>query len=74
MVIEHFPEIQNLTASEKLIFLSELWDELAAHPSEVPVERGVIEELDRRMEEFRQHPDRYTTWESVRDKILSGKK
>lgn len=70
MVIEHFPEIQKLSASEKLVFLSELWDELAAHPSEVPVEPAVIVELDRRMEEFRNHPDRFTTWEAVRGKIL----
>ncbi len=72
MILEKFPEVQRLSASEKLIFVSELWNDLEAHPSEVPVSREVIAELDRRMEHFRQHPDQFTTWESVKGRIAVG--
>ena len=70
MILERFPEVQQLTASEKLLFVSELWNDLEAHPSEVPVSREIIGELDRRMERFRQHPGEFTTWEAVKERIL----
>ena len=70
MILEKFPEVRRLTASEKLIFVSELWNDLVAHPSEVPVSREIIAELDRRMEHFRDHPGEFTTWEAVRERIL----
>src|ERR1039457_4118473 len=72
MILEKFPEVQRLSASEKLIFVSELWNDLEAHPSEVPVSREIIAELDRRMEHFRQHPDDFTTWEAVKGRILGS--
>jgi putative addiction module component (TIGR02574 family) len=74
MILGKFPEVRSLTASEKLIFVSELWNDLEAHPSEVPVSREMIAELDRRMEHFRQHPEEFTTWEAVRDRILGSPK
>lgn len=70
MILEKFPDVRRLTASEKLIFVSELWNDLEAHPSEVPVSREIIAELDRRMEHFREHPGEFTTWEAVRERIL----
>jgi putative addiction module component (TIGR02574 family) len=73
MVIEHFPEVRQLSSAEKLIFVSELWDDLAEHPSEVPVDREIIAELDRRMEEFREHPERFTTWEAIQQKVLGSR-
>jgi putative addiction module component (TIGR02574 family) len=71
MILEKFPDVQKLTPSEKLIFVSELWNDLEANPSEVPVSREVIAELDRRMEHFRQHPEEFITWEEVKERVLS---
>ncbi|MSU61784.1 MAG: hypothetical protein EXS31_05205 [Pedosphaera sp.] len=72
MILERFPQVQQLTASEKLLFDSELWNDLEAHPSEVPVSREIIGELDRHMERFRQHEGEFTTWEAVKDLILGA--
>jgi putative addiction module component (TIGR02574 family) len=72
MILERFPEVQRLSASEKLIFVSELWNDLEAHPSEVPVSREIIAELDRRMDHFRAHPDEFTTWEDVKKRLLGA--
>ena len=49
MILDKFPEVQRLSPSEKLIFVSELWNDLEANPSELPVSREVLAELDRRM-------------------------
>ncbi len=72
MILERFPEIQQLSPSEKLIFVSELWNDLEAQPSNIPVSPEVIAELDRRMEQFWQHPDQFTTWEAVKERILGS--
>ena len=73
MILEQFPEIKQLSAAEKLIFVSELWNDLEAHPTEVPVSREIIAELDRRIEHFRQHPETGTTWEAVKGRILGSR-
>ena len=69
IILEKFPDVQKLSPSEKLIFVSELWNDLEANPSEVPVSREAIAELDRRMEHFRQHPEEFTTWEEVKRSV-----
>jgi putative addiction module component (TIGR02574 family) len=71
MILERFPEIQRLSPSEKLTFVTELWNELEAHPSELPVAEEIIAELDRRMEHFQQHPAEFTTWDAVKERLLS---
>jgi len=70
MILEKFPEVQRLSPSEKLIFVSELWNDLESHPSQVPVSPEIIAELDRRMDHFKQHPDEFTTWDTVKQRIL----
>ena len=71
MILERFPEVQQLSPAEKLLFVSELWNDLEAHPTEVPVSREMIAELDRRLEHFRRHPDEFTAREAVKARLLS---
>jgi putative addiction module component (TIGR02574 family) len=73
MLLDRYPDVRKLSAAEKLIFVGELWDDLAKHPSDVPASRDIAEELDRRMEHFRRHPEEFTTWEAIQQKML-GKK
>ena len=70
MILETIPGVNQLTPAEKLLLVSELWDDLAAHPTEVPVSREQIAELDRRMEAYRRDPSQVTTWEAIQKRIL----
>ncbi len=70
MILETIPGVNRLTAAQKLLLVSELWDDLAAHPTEVPVSREQIAELDRRMETYRRDPSQVTTWEAIQQRIL----
>jgi putative addiction module component (TIGR02574 family) len=70
MILERIPELERLTPSEKLLLVSELWNDLAAHPTEVPVSREQIAELDRRMAEYQRDPTRVTTWVAIQQRIL----
>ncbi len=69
MVLERFPEYQSLTAVEKLLFVTEAWNDLEEHPAEVPVSREVMTELKARLQEFHEHPDKFTTWDSIRQRV-----
>jgi putative addiction module component (TIGR02574 family) len=54
MVKEAIPHFAELTVSEKLLLLEELWDDLAGQPSEVPVWDWQKRELERRYQEYLQ--------------------
>jgi putative addiction module component (TIGR02574 family) len=73
MVLDAFPEVKQLSPAQKLAMVGELWDDLASDPANVPVSREVVEELDRRMAHFRDHPNEFTTWESIQEKVLGRK-
>jgi putative addiction module component (TIGR02574 family) len=70
MILEQYPELRRLSPAEKLALVTELWDDLAAHPADVPVPPEHLAELDRRMEEYRKDPSRVTTWEAIKERIL----
>jgi len=73
VILERFPNLQQLSPSEKLILVSELWNDLEANPADVPVSNEVIAELDRRIDHFEKNPQDYTTWEAVRKRLLNSK-
>jgi len=72
MILGSMPGVNRLTVAEKLLLVSELWDDLAAHPTEVPVSREQIAEPDRRMEANRRDPSQVTTWAAIQQRILGG--
>jgi len=73
MILDRMPEVKRLTSAEKLLLVSELWDDLAAHPSEIPVSQEQLAELDRRMEAYHRDPDQVISWEAIQQRVL-GKK
>ena len=70
MILESMPEVKRLTAAEKLLLVSEPWDYLAAHPTEVPVSREHLAELDRRMADYHRDSSEVASWESIQHRIL----
>ena len=70
MILEQHPELRRLSPADKLALVSELWDDLAANPEDVPIHPEVIAELDRRMEAYRKDPSQVTTWEAVKARLL----
>ena len=51
------------------MLVTELWDDLAAHPGQIPVTDEIITQLDRRMEEYKKDPTAVTTWEEFQIRI-----
>jgi len=63
--------IFDLSPPEKLQLVEDLWDDLAATPSEVPVHDWQKEELARRKNNLTSKPDSGLSWEEVKARIRS---
>ncbi len=72
MILEQHPDLRQLSPAEKLSLVTELWDDLASQPEEIPVAPEQIAELDRRMAAYRKDPSQVTTWEAIKTRILSS--
>jgi putative addiction module component (TIGR02574 family) len=73
-MIERMPELRTLSPSDKLALITELWDDLASNPEDIPITPEQIAEVDRRLEEYRKNPDLGSTWEEVKARILGQKR
>jgi putative addiction module component (TIGR02574 family) len=73
-MIERMPELRTLSPSDKLALVTELWDDLASNPEDIPITPEQIAEVDRRLEEYRKNPDLGSTWEEVKARILGQKR
>jgi putative addiction module component (TIGR02574 family) len=70
MLKEAIPQIRELSSSEKLLLLEELWDDLADQPNDVPTRAWEKEELKRRYVEYAENPTEGSPWSEVRDRLL----
>jgi putative addiction module component (TIGR02574 family) len=61
--------IFDLSPSEKLQLMEDLWDDLAATPEAVPVHDWQKEELTRRKANLMQNPASGLMWEEVKQRI-----
>jgi putative addiction module component (TIGR02574 family) len=65
------PSIYDLTPSEKLQLVEDLWDDLAATPELVPVHDWQKEELARRKRNLVKNPASGLAWEEVKRRVRS---
>ena len=65
------PSIFDLSPSEKLQHVEDLWDDLAATPEAVPIHDWQKEELARRKSKFAEKPGSGLTWAQVRQRVRS---
>jgi putative addiction module component (TIGR02574 family) len=61
----------DLSPAEKLQLVEDLWDDLAATPSEVPVHQWQKEELARRKANLMSRPASGLSWDEVKARVRS---
>ncbi len=64
--------IFDLSKSEKLQLVEDLWDDLAASSENVPVHEWQKQELARRKANLQSKPSSGLTWEEVKRTVRSG--
>ncbi len=65
------PSIFDLSPSEKLQLVEDLWDDLAATPEAVPIHDWQKEELARRKANLTKRPGSGVAWEQLRQQVRS---
>lgn len=73
MTLRQREEILQMSVDERLRLAEEIWDSIAANPSDLPVTDAQREELDRRLADYRQNPDAGRTWDEVRNSLNRNK-
>jgi putative addiction module component, TIGR02574 family len=61
----------DLSPSEKLQLVEDLWDDLGATPGEVPVHEWQKQELGRRKANLQAHPASALTWDEIQRRVRS---
>ncbi|HSB12129.1 MAG TPA: addiction module protein [Blastocatellia bacterium] len=63
--------IFDLSLSEKLQLVEDLWDDIAATPEAVPIHDWQKEELARRKRNLRNNPGSALSWEEIQRRVRS---
>ncbi|HEV3332358.1 MAG TPA: addiction module protein [Bryobacteraceae bacterium] len=63
------PSIFDLSPSEKLELVEDLWDDLAGTPEAVPVHEWQKREITRRKENLLRNPASGLSWEEVKQRV-----
>lgn len=58
-----------LSVSERIQLVEDLWDSIIAVPESVQLTEAQKQELDRRLDAYHQNPDAGSPWELVRERI-----
>ena len=62
--------VLELSIPEHIQLVEDIWDSIAAVPQTLPLSQAQRYELDRRLEDYWQHPEDGSPWEDVKRRIL----
>ena len=65
-------DLLELSISERIQLVADLWDSIATVPEAVSLTEPQKEELDRRLDAYHKNPDAGSPWESVKERIRKG--
>ena len=61
-------DLLELSVSERIQLVQDLWDSIVAVPESVQLTEAQKQELDRRLDAYHQNPDAGSPWELVRER------
>ncbi|MCC6680372.1 MAG: addiction module protein [Phycisphaeraceae bacterium] len=61
--------LEQLSPAERILLAEELWDSLTVCPENVPVTDAQREDLQRRLDAYRDDPKAGSTWEDVKSRL-----
>jgi putative addiction module component (TIGR02574 family) len=65
-------EISQLSISERIQLAEDLWDSILERQDEVQLDPAQQQELDRRLDRYRQDPTAGSSWETVKQRLGSS--
>ena len=73
MRIDDIPEIDRMSTSEKILFVGDLWDQIAVDESSVSVPQSHKDELDLRFRRYKSHPGNLLSLAELQESIEQRK-
>lgn len=67
--LRHCSALRDLSFSEKLILVEDLWDDLASQPNGIPLSSAVKHELDRRYADYLANSAEGSSWEDANRRL-----
>jgi putative addiction module component (TIGR02574 family) len=64
-------EVLELSVSERILLVEDIWDSIAAVPESVPLTDTQKQELERRLDAYHKNPSLGSPWEEVVARIKS---
>lgn len=59
-----------LPVPERIKLIGDIWDSIADEQGSIELTPEQKAELDRRIEDYQLHPDDFSTWEDVRERLF----
>jgi putative addiction module component (TIGR02574 family) len=63
-------DIEQLSLAERIQLVQDIWDTIVATPEQLPVTEAQRQELDRRLDAYRQDPQGGTSWQEIKAKVM----
>ncbi len=63
------PPFERMTIAERILYVQELWDRIAADAEHEPLTAIQATEIDRRIADYRAHPETSIPWEVAREQM-----
>lgn len=64
-------EILRMSVAERIQLVEDIWDSVSAFPEAVPLTDAQQQELDRRLQAYKQNPDEGISWDDLKKQLLS---
>jgi hypothetical protein len=70
MILERFPDLAVMSDEDKLVLMTELWENVTEHKSLLNSSELTLW-VQNRWEEYQDHPDRVSSWNDVKARVLA---
>jgi len=71
MMTPTLSNILQLSVAERIQLVEDIWDSILVMPESLPLTETQRQELDHRLNEYRQHPEASIPWAEVKKRIRS---
>ena len=65
--------IAQLSTTERIQLVEDIWDTIAAHPEALSLSEAQTQELDRRLDAYHKNPHAGASWQNIQQRVRSQK-